>query len=185
MQNASPAERALQVALVAEHQHASLANLLCELHAFYNEGATPSRQVVMEHLRQNLLAPGSAQRLLVASRSDGVVVGLAAFSLVYSLVEFAEEQRRHCQLKELYVSSAERSQGTGRALMSGLARYALDHGCRRIDWPVKASNARGILFYESLGAQRVAERLSYRLTAPALGRLAQDRGCAGAGPALN
>lgn len=185
MQNVSPTEHPLQVALVAEHQHASLVDLLCELHAFYNEGATPARQVVMEHLRQNLLAPGSSQRLLVASRGDGVVVGLAAFSLVYSLVEFAEDQRRHCQLKELYVSSAERSQGAGRALMSGLARYAFDHGCRRIDWPVKASNARGILFYESLGAERVAERLSYRLTEPALGRLAQDSGCAGVRPASN
>jgi ribosomal protein S18 acetylase RimI-like enzyme len=106
------------------------------------------------------------------------VVGLAAFSLVYSLVEFAEDQRRHCQLKELYVSSAARSQGAGRALMHGLARHAMEHGCRRIDWPVKASNARGILFYESLGAERVAERLSYRLTEPALGRLVLESGCA-------
>jgi ribosomal protein S18 acetylase RimI-like enzyme len=185
MQDTNPEAHRLRVELVAEHQHASLADLLCELHAFYNEGAAPPRQVVVEHLRQNLLAPGSAQRLLVASRSDGAVVGLAAFSLVYSLVEFAEDQRRHCQLKELYVRSAERSQGAGRALMSGLARYALDHGCRRIDWPVKASNARGILFYESLGARRVAERLSYRLTEPALGRLVEESRSAGGRPALN
>ncbi|MFP5443087.1 MAG: GNAT family N-acetyltransferase, partial [Betaproteobacteria bacterium] len=91
MQAPHPTKHRFRIELVAEHQHASLVDLLCELHAFYDQGATPPRQVVMEHLRQNLLAPGSAQRLLVASRSDGVVVGLAAFSLVYSLVEFAED----------------------------------------------------------------------------------------------
>jgi len=183
MQPDRPAGPTLRIDLAAEHQHTSLADLLCELHAFYNDGARPSRQVVLEHLQQKLLAPDSAQRLLLASRSDGVVVGLAAFSLVYSLVEFAPDHRRHCQLKELYVSASERSHGVGRALMAGLARYALDQGCRRVDWPVKASNARGIVFYESLGAEHVAERLSYRLTAPALGQLALETACADARPA--
>lgn len=172
MPNNSP----LQVEIVAEPQHASLADLLCELHVFYNEGATPSQTAVKEHLEQNLLAPGSSQRLLVAWRGDGPVLGFAAVSLVFSLVDFAPDTRRHCQLKELYVGASQRSQGVGRALMAGVARYAFDHGCHRIDWPVKASNARGILFYESLGATRVPERLSYRLTEPALGRLAGESG---------
>jgi ribosomal protein S18 acetylase RimI-like enzyme len=44
-----------------------------------------------------------------------------------------------------------------------------------MDWPVKASNARGIAFYESLGAERVVERLSYRLNEAALQRLAMNR----------
>ena len=37
---------------------------------------------------------------------------------------------------------------------------------------MKATNARGIAFYEELGAFQVAERLSYRLLQPALGELA-------------
>ena len=64
--------------------------------------------------------------------------------------------------------------GVGRALMAWLARHAADQGCHRIDWPVKATNLRGIAFYEGLGARRVADRLSYRLVGPALGRLADD-----------
>lgn len=176
VQNASSPRHALHVGLVAEHQHESLTDLLCELHAFYNQGSAPSRSVVRAHLLERLLAPGSCQHLLVASRADGSVVGFAAISLVYSLVEFSADQRRQCQLKELYVGSSERSKGVGRALMSGVASYALVNGCHRIDWPVKSSNARGILFYEGLGAERVAERLSYRLTGPALGRLAHENG---------
>ncbi|MCW7537976.1 GNAT family N-acetyltransferase [Aquabacterium sp. A7-Y] len=68
------------------------------------------------------------------------MVGLAGITLVYSLIEPAADKRKHCQLKELYMRSSERSQGFGRALMSWVARYALENGCRRIDWPVKASN---------------------------------------------
>jgi GNAT superfamily N-acetyltransferase len=99
-------------------------------------------------------------------------VGLAAITLVYSLVDFSAEKRKHCQLKELYVRSSERSKGAGRALMSWVARYAFEKGCRRIDWPVKASNARGLSFYESLGAQRVVDRLNYRLTESGMAQLA-------------
>jgi ribosomal protein S18 acetylase RimI-like enzyme len=164
--------RHMQVGLVVEAQHESLIDLLCELHAFYNDGAVVSRTLVREHLLDNLLAAGSSQRLVVAADEGGAVVGLAAITLVYSLVEFSAEKRRHCQLKELYVRSSSRSDGAGRALMSWVARYALEHGCRRIDWPVKASNDRGIAFYESLGAARVADRLAYRLGEPALNRLA-------------
>jgi ribosomal protein S18 acetylase RimI-like enzyme len=162
----------LRVELVSPPQHESLVDLLCELHAYYNEGASVPREMVRSHLVENLLGADSPLRLVVASESEGQVVGLAAISLTYSLVEPSPEQRRHCQLKELYVRSAARSLGVGKALMSWVARYAADNGCRRIDWPVKATNARGIAFYEGLGATRVAERLSYRLSGPGFGELA-------------
>jgi GNAT superfamily N-acetyltransferase len=165
----------MRVDLVSEAQHESLVDLLCELHAYYNDGAEVTRELVREHLTANLLAPGSFQCLVVAQDESGTVIGLAAISLVYSLVDFSPDQRRHCQLKELYVRSSHRSHGAGRALMAWVARYATRHGCARIDWPVKAFNLRGIAFYESLGAKRVIERLGYRLSEPGLSQLA---GCA-------
>ena len=113
-----------------------------------------------------------AHQLVVASTDARTVVGLAAITWVFSLVDFAPEQRKHCQLKELYVKSDHRSAGAGRALMAWVAARAIANGCHRIDWPVKATNARGIAFYEGLGAFRVVERLSYRLLEPALGELA-------------
>lgn len=163
----------MRVELASEPQHESLVDLLCELHSYYNEGAVACRETVREHLLENLLGGQSPHRLVVACTDDGGVVGLAAIALVYSLVEPSADKRRHCQLKELYVRSSERCQGAGRALMAWVARYAVDHGCCRIDWPVQASNARGISFYESLGAERVAERVSYRLSEPGLSGLAR------------
>jgi GNAT superfamily N-acetyltransferase len=169
----------MQVDLVAPARHDSLVELLCELHAHYHEGASMPPATVRSHLVENLLGPESPLRLVVAAREDGRVVGLAAISLTWSLVDFAPEQRRHCQLKELYVRASDRSGGVGRALMAWVSRYAVGHGCHRIDWPVKAGNARGIAFYERLGARRVVERLGYRLTEPAVGALAEAREGAG------
>lgn len=166
----------MRVELLTEAQYESLIDLLCELHAFYNEGSVVARAAVREHLLENLLAVGSPQRLVVASSDDGRVVGLAAITLVYSLVDFAAEKRKHCQLKELYVTSSHRSKGAGKALMAWVSRYACDNGCSRMDWPVKATNARGIAFYEGLGAKRVVDRLSYRLSEPDLRQLADDDG---------
>jgi len=165
--------RPLRVALAMPAEQESLIDLLCEIHRYYNDGRTPSREAVRTHLLENLLSRASPHRLVVATLHDGTVVGLAAFTLVYSLVDFDEDKRKHCQLKELYVSAGERSKGAGRALMSWVANHARENGCHRIDWPVKASNARGIAFYESLGAERVVDRLSYRISEPGLSRLAR------------
>lgn len=66
--------------------------------------------------------------------------------------------------------------------MSWVAQYAIENGCYRLDWPVKASNAKGIAFYEGLGARCVIERLSYRLSGAQLHQLAYEEGpCAARG----
>lgn len=163
----------MQVGLISPPQYESFVDLLCELHAYYNEGSSVPREMVRAHLMDNLLGPHSPLRLVVAGDDAGQVFGFAAISLTWSLVEPTPEQQRHCQLKELYVRSSERSRGVGKAMMSWVARYAADNGCRRIDWPVKATNAKGIAFYEGLGAQQVVERLSFRLSEPSLGELAR------------
>jgi GNAT superfamily N-acetyltransferase len=165
----------MQIAPVSEPQHESLTDLLCELHAHYHPAAGVSRDVVRSHLRDHLLAAGSPLRLVVASRGDGgdgAVVGFVAIALLYSLVEPTPDKHRQCLVKELFVRAPERSHGVGRALMAWVARHAVDSGCCRIDWPVNASNRRGIAFYEGLGAERVADRLSYRLAGSNLARLA-------------
>lgn len=164
----------MRVDLVSQPQYESLVELLCELHTYYNESSSVPREMVRTHLVDNLLGPDSPLRLVVACKDVGRVLGFAAISLTYSLVEPTPEQRRQCQLKELYVRSSERSLGVGKAIMSWVAQYAADNGCCRIDWPVKATNARGISFYKGLGAQQVVERLSFRLSEPSLGELASQ-----------
>jgi GNAT superfamily N-acetyltransferase len=162
----------MKINLLHENQHESMIDLLAEIHAFYNNGAVISREIIRDHLHNNLLSASSPHRLVVYSSDSGIVVGLAAIAIVYSLVDFVPEKRKHCQLKELYVQSNARARGVGRDLMKWVARYAVDYGCYRIDWPVKASNARGIAFYERLGATEVTDRLSFRLCEPAVSALA-------------
>lgn len=162
----------MRVDLVSELQYESLVELLGELHTYYNEGSSLPREMVQSHLLENLLGAKSPLRLVVAYKDDQRVLGFAAITLTYSLVDLTPEQCHQCQLKELYVRSSERGSGVGKAIMSWVARYAADNGCSRIDWPVKASNARGIAFYEALGAQQVVERLSFRLSQPSLSELA-------------
>jgi GNAT superfamily N-acetyltransferase len=162
----------MRIALVSSDQSESLVDLLCEINAYYNPEKPASRAETREHVLHNLLSQRSPHRLVVASLPDGRVVGLAAITLVYSLVEPEPDRRAHCQLKELYVSDPQRSRGVGRALMAWVAKYAIESGCHRIDWPVKSSNARGIDFYRSLAASQVEDRLSFRLVEPALTNLA-------------
>ena len=165
----------MRVELISAAQHESLVDLLCELHAYYNDGNPAPREAVRRYLTEQLLAADSPLRLAVAisDQDGGQVLGFAAIFLTYSLVEFTPEKRRQCALKELYVLSSRRGLGVGRALMAWVTRYAVEHGCARIDWPVKATNPRGIAFYESLGARQVADRLSYRLSEPDLSALAK------------
>lgn len=164
---------ALHIAL-ADSAHASLTELLCELNAHYSDpGAPPvAHDAVQAHLQDHLLGSGSPLRLVVASDAAGKALGFAAIVLMHSLVDPRPGHRRQCMVKELFVGASARGQGIGQALMAWVARYAASEGCGRMDWNVKESNHRGIAFYESLGAVRIADRLSYRLTREAMDRLA-------------
>lgn len=165
---------AVHIALADRSAHASLTDLLCELNAYYADAgvATAPPEAVHAHLRDHLLAPGSPARLVVACDVAGQALGFAAIVLLPSLVDPSPGHRLQCMVKELFVSASARGQGTGRALMAWVARYAASAGCGRMDWNVKESNTGGIAFYDSLGAVRVADRLSYRLTRQAMDQLA-------------
>jgi len=152
----------MRIDLVSPDQHESLVDLLCELYRYYHDEEV-ARADVHDHLLGNLLAPDSPLRLVVAEDASGNVVGFAAVALLYSLVDPTPANRRQCMMKELFVRAESRGRGVGRALMAWIARHAAEQGCGRIDWHVKASNEAGIRFYASLGAQRVGDRLSYRL----------------------
>jgi GNAT superfamily N-acetyltransferase len=75
-------------------------------------------------------------------------------------------------LEDLFVLPEARRQGAGRALFAFLAREALDRGCGRMEWAVLDWNQLAIDFYERLGARRMSEWRSYRLTADELRKVA-------------
>ena len=167
----------MQIAVkpVSPDLHESIVTLLIELHAFYNQPPTAKPEENTAHLLENqLLQAGLC--LPVAVDENDQVLGFAALVLMHSLVDASPAHRRQCLLKELYVRSTYRGAGVGKLLMQWSAEYAIRSGCGRMDWNVRASNPRGISFYNSLGGQQVEDRLSFRLSSQALAQLAKGQG---------
>lgn len=75
-------------------------------------------------------------------------------------------------LEDLYVRPDARGKGAGKALLARLARRCVEEGLGRLDWAVLDWNAPSIAFYDSLGAEALADWITRRLSGDALARLA-------------
>ncbi|MDH6112753.1 GNAT superfamily N-acetyltransferase [Kitasatospora sp. MAP12-15] len=71
-------------------------------------------------------------------------------------------------LEDLYVRPAARGGGHGKALLTELARIAVQRGYDRFEWSVLDWNEPSIGFYKSLGAEPMEEWTVHRLTGDAL-----------------
>jgi GNAT superfamily N-acetyltransferase len=78
-------------------------------------------------------------------------------------------------LEDLYVRPTARGSGAGRALLAVLADLCVRRGYSRLEWWVLHWNPTRD-FYHSIGAVHMDEWLPYRLSGPALRRLAATRG---------
>ena len=76
------------------------------------------------------------------------------------------------RLEDLYVTPALRGHGIGKALLSRLARIAVDQGCPRLEWDVLEWNEPAIAFYRSIGANIMTEWRIMRLADESLASLA-------------
>jgi ribosomal protein S18 acetylase RimI-like enzyme len=164
----------MHIDFVAANQHDALIALMHEMCLFYSDAEPVSVDDVRSNLVDNLLAPGSPVRLVVASADDGEVLGFAAIAMFHSMVDPTPGRRGQMLLKELYVRQARQGRGIGKALMAWVARHAIERGCARMDWHVSASNKPALAFYRALNAQHVAGRLNYRLGGEYLARLASE-----------
>lgn len=77
-------------------------------------------------------------------------------------------------LEDLFVLPARRARGVGKALFLAVAGEARRRRCGRMEWAVLTWNEMALGFYERLGARRLEDWTSYRLTAGDLARLAGD-----------
>jgi len=118
-------------------------------------------------LRESLFGAQPAAEVLLAD-VEGETAGFALFFHNFS----TWQGRRGLYLEDLFVRPEMRGRGIGQALLRELARIAADRGCARMEWAVLDWNTPAIDFYASLGAVPMDEWTVFRLTAPAIARLA-------------
>ncbi len=75
-------------------------------------------------------------------------------------------------LEDLFVKPGFRGKSIGKALLSHLAKLAVERNCGRLEWSVLDWNQPAIGFYQSLGAVAMDEWTVFRLTGKALENLA-------------
>jgi GNAT superfamily N-acetyltransferase len=75
-------------------------------------------------------------------------------------------------LEDLFVRPEHRGEGHGKALLSHLAKLAVERRCGRLEWSVLDWNEPSIAFYRSLRARAMDEWTVYRLDGEALRALA-------------
>lgn len=139
-----------------------------------------SHEVVLdeERLREHLFGLRPFAEVLLAE-DGGEVVGFALFFHNYSTFL----GKPGIYLEDLFVQPAHRGKGHGKALLTALARLAVERGCGRLEWSVLNWNEPAIAFYRSLGAVPMSEWTTYRLTSDALAAAARDSGGAADRPA--
>ena len=102
--------------------------------------------------------------LLACDDASGTVVGFAIYFL-----NFSTWLGTHgLYLEDLFVRPAARGGGHGRALLTELARIAVERGYGRVEWSVLDWNTPAQGFYAGLGAVPMDEWTVWRLTGDAL-----------------
>ena len=100
---------------------------------------------------------------------DGAVVGCALWFRNFS----TWDGEHGLYLEDLYIRPHARGTGLGKALLAALAEECLQQGYTRLQWSVLNWNKPTITFYKSLGATPMNEWTTYRITGPALNKLAR------------
>ena len=121
-----------------------------------------------ENLRATLFSSQPAAEVIIAS-IDGNPVGFALFFHNYSTFL----AQRGLYLEDLFVKPEARGEGAGVALLSALARIALERNCGRLEWAVLDWNQLAIDFYQRLGATPLDDWTVFRLTGNSLVNLAR------------
>ena len=100
---------------------------------------------------------------------DGEPAGFALWFFNYS----TWQGKPGIYLEDLFVRPRFRKKGIGKALLTSLAKVAVEKGCGRYQWQVLDWNTPSIEFYTGLGAQLMKEWLTMRVSGEALRRLAE------------
>lgn len=121
----------------------------------------------VELLEEHLFGERRAAEVLLAE-IEGETVGFALFFTNFSTFLC----KPGVYLEDLFVTPDQRGKGIGLALISAVAKVAVDRGAGRMEWSVLDWNEPSIAFYEGLGAIGMDEWTVYRLTGEGIGKVA-------------
>lgn len=96
--------------------------------------------------------------------ADGKEVGFALYFHNFSTFL----GRAGIYLEDLFVLPEYRGSGYGKALLKKLADITVERGCGRLEWSCLDWNQPSIDFYLSLGAKRMDDWTTYRMTGEVL-----------------
>jgi len=118
-------------------------------------------------LHATLFGDKPGAEVIIASIGDEPM-GFALFFHNYSTFL----AQRGLYLEDLFVKPEARGHGVGYALLSALARIAIERNCGRLEWAVLDWNQLAIDFYKRIGARPLDDWTVFRMTGDALENLA-------------
>lgn len=107
---------------------------------------------------------------VIFAMQDGVKVGFALFFHNFSTFL----GRAGIYLEDLFVKPEYRGKGYGKALLTQLAKIAVERGCGRLEWWCLDWNKPSIDFYKSMGAVPMEDWTVYRIAGDTLTTLAKQ-----------
>ncbi|GET38712.1 GNAT family N-acetyltransferase [Microseira wollei] len=105
----------------------------------------------------------------ILAQFDGQAVGFALFFHNYSTFL----TKPGIYLEDIFVLPEYRGQGIGKALLTYVAKLAVERGCGRLEWSVLDWNSPAIAFYQRMGASILEEWRICRVSGASLTELAQ------------
>jgi GNAT superfamily N-acetyltransferase len=157
----------LNIHLITREEMPTLLSLIRSL---ANYERKPHKVAATEDdLLRDLFGPQPKFRALIAEW-DAKPAGYATFFHFYSTFE----GRAALFLEDLFVLDDFRCKGIGKALLSAVAKLAVDEGCFGLRWEVLDWNRPAIEFYEKLGATFLHERKAVAFDGEALRRVASE-----------
>jgi GNAT superfamily N-acetyltransferase len=133
------------------------------------ERLTPHLRLSAKRLRRHGFGRRRLFESLISTRG-GRPVGYAIYYFAYSSFTCSPV----LFIEDIFVLPDERGKGTGKALMSALAKVATRKGCGQMEWIVLGWNTRAIRFYRRLGARLDKTWVLTRLTGANLRRVARS-----------
>ena len=132
------------------------------------ERLTHEVEATEDRLRATLFGPRPFAEALIGSVNNEPA-GFAVFLPNYST--FLAQPGLY--LEDIFVRPQFRKLGLGKALITTVARIAVERGCGRYEWSVLEWNSPAIRFYKGLGAEMHGDWRRMRVTGTALSALAQ------------